>query len=197
MRSIFFACVLVLLQFCCSSDSYQPSTLPDAGDPKFIEECVQAHNRFRSGVNPPASNMLYMVRGCSRLTCKCVALWWCLWFSKIVLWSNAKKKKKKKLTSWSHKTYFFLKQRKRLWLSDGFMQSGVCILLPGLISSFEPQDFNAQPNAVVLCCEKPPRSKAPQLNSPGCNLCTDPSTTFHTWVSKGRDRCQTMLESCL
>ncbi|KAK2515207.1 Glipr1 [Columba guinea] len=60
MRSIFFACVLVLLQFCCSSDSYQPSTLPDVGDPKFIEECVQAHNRFRSGVNPPASNMLYM-----------------------------------------------------------------------------------------------------------------------------------------
>ncbi|NWW97354.1 GLIP1 protein, partial [Caloenas nicobarica] len=52
--------VLVLLQFCCSSDSYQPSTLPDVGDPKFIEECVKTHNRFRSGVNPPASNMLYM-----------------------------------------------------------------------------------------------------------------------------------------
>lgn len=63
MTSRFSACVLALLHFCCSSDSYERSTLPDIGDPKFIEECVTTHNRFRSGVNPPASNMLYMVRG--------------------------------------------------------------------------------------------------------------------------------------
>ncbi|XP_009580557.1 PREDICTED: glioma pathogenesis-related protein 1-like [Fulmarus glacialis] len=60
MTSRFSACVLALLHFCRSSDSYEPPTLPDVGDPKFIEECVRTHNRFRSGVNPPASNMLYM-----------------------------------------------------------------------------------------------------------------------------------------
>ncbi|KAM6321167.1 glioma pathogenesis-related protein 1 [Aegotheles albertisi] len=60
MLNRFSACVLALLHFCCSSVSYEPPTLPDVGDPKFIEECVQTHNRFRSGVNPPASNMLYM-----------------------------------------------------------------------------------------------------------------------------------------
>ncbi|XP_055567482.1 glioma pathogenesis-related protein 1-like isoform X2 [Falco biarmicus] len=60
MTSTFSACVLALLHFCCFSDSYEPPVLPDVGDPNFIEECVQTHNRFRSGVNPPASNMLYM-----------------------------------------------------------------------------------------------------------------------------------------
>ncbi|NWH74554.1 GLIP1 protein, partial [Piaya cayana] len=60
MISRFSACVLALLYFCHSSDAYEISTLPDVGDPKFIEECVQTHDRFRSGVNPPASNMLYM-----------------------------------------------------------------------------------------------------------------------------------------
>ncbi|NXG15349.1 GLIP1 protein, partial [Grallaria varia] len=60
MTSTLSACVLALLLFCRSSDSYEPSTLPDIRDPKFIEECVQTHNRFRSEVNPPASNMLYM-----------------------------------------------------------------------------------------------------------------------------------------
>ncbi|NWW65710.1 GLIP1 protein, partial [Ifrita kowaldi] len=60
MTSRFSTCVLALLLFCYSSDSYEPSTLPDPRDPKFIEECVQTHNRFRSGVDPPASNMLYM-----------------------------------------------------------------------------------------------------------------------------------------
>lgn len=60
MTSRFSACALALLLFCCSTDSYEPSTLPDPRDPKFIEECVQTHNRFRSEVDPPASNMLYM-----------------------------------------------------------------------------------------------------------------------------------------
>ncbi|KAM9389534.1 glioma pathogenesis-related protein 1 [Phaethornis superciliosus] len=60
MTSRFSTCVLALLHFFHSSDSYEPTVLPDIGDPKFIEECVKTHNRFRSGVNPPASNMLYM-----------------------------------------------------------------------------------------------------------------------------------------
>ncbi|NXE05620.1 GLIP1 protein, partial [Lophotis ruficrista] len=60
MRSSFSACVLALLYFCHSSDSRKPPILPDVRDPKFIEECVQTHNKFRSEVNPPASNMLYM-----------------------------------------------------------------------------------------------------------------------------------------
>lgn len=71
MISRLFTCVLPLLHFCLSSGLYQPKTLPDIGDAEFIEECVRTHNRFRSGVNPPASNMLYMVRGSSQLTCKC------------------------------------------------------------------------------------------------------------------------------
>ncbi|XP_025930070.1 glioma pathogenesis-related protein 1-like [Apteryx rowi] len=60
MASRLFTHVLALLHFCLSSDSYEPHTLPDIGDPQFIDECVRTHNRFRSGVNPPASNMLYM-----------------------------------------------------------------------------------------------------------------------------------------
>ncbi|NXV30504.1 GLIP1 protein, partial [Rissa tridactyla] len=60
MRSRFSACVLALLHLCRSSGSYEALTLPDVGDPEFIEECVQTHNRLRSEVNPPASNMLYM-----------------------------------------------------------------------------------------------------------------------------------------
>ncbi|XP_008276762.1 GLIPR1-like protein 1 isoform X2 [Stegastes partitus] len=35
-------------------------SLPDISDEKFIEECVREHNRARSSVSPPASNMLYM-----------------------------------------------------------------------------------------------------------------------------------------
>ncbi|NXN11983.1 GLIP1 protein, partial [Indicator maculatus] len=60
MTSRYSACVLALLHFCRASDSSEAPALPDVGDPKFIEECVQTHNRFRSGVNPPASSMLYM-----------------------------------------------------------------------------------------------------------------------------------------
>ncbi|NWR50468.1 GLIP1 protein, partial [Regulus satrapa] len=60
MTSRFSTCVLALLLFCCSSDSYEPPKLPDPRDPEFINECVQTHNTLRSGVDPPASNMLYM-----------------------------------------------------------------------------------------------------------------------------------------
>lgn len=35
-------------------------SLPDITDRKFIEDCVKEHNRARSSVSPPASNMLYM-----------------------------------------------------------------------------------------------------------------------------------------
>ncbi|XP_067416020.1 glioma pathogenesis-related protein 1-like isoform X2 [Emydura macquarii macquarii] len=37
-----------------------PDTLPDIEDAQFIEECVNAHNHFRSKVNPTASNMRHM-----------------------------------------------------------------------------------------------------------------------------------------
>ncbi|XP_039560168.1 glioma pathogenesis-related protein 1-like [Passer montanus] len=60
MTSKFSTCLLALLLFCYSSDCYDSSTLPDPRDPKFIEECVQTHNSWRSKVDPPASNMLYM-----------------------------------------------------------------------------------------------------------------------------------------
>ncbi|NXO71970.1 GLIP1 protein, partial [Phainopepla nitens] len=60
MTSRFSTCVLALLVFCYSSDSYDRSTLPDPRDPKFIEECVQTHNTLRTRVDPAASNMLYM-----------------------------------------------------------------------------------------------------------------------------------------
>ncbi|NWR71221.1 GLIP1 protein, partial [Centropus unirufus] len=60
MTRRFAACVLALLYFCRCSDSFERSTLPDIRDPEFIEECVRTHNRLRSGVNPPASNMRYM-----------------------------------------------------------------------------------------------------------------------------------------
>lgn len=35
-------------------------SLPEITDGKFIEECETEHNRARSSVSPPASNMLYM-----------------------------------------------------------------------------------------------------------------------------------------
>ncbi|KAM6961763.1 GLIPR1-like protein 1 [Tautogolabrus adspersus] len=35
-------------------------TLPEITDRKFIDECVKEHNRARSSVSPPASNMLHM-----------------------------------------------------------------------------------------------------------------------------------------
>ncbi|XP_068525262.1 glioma pathogenesis-related protein 1-like isoform X4 [Anas acuta] len=60
MMSRFFTCVLALLRFCLSAGSSTPQTLPDIGDAEFIEKCVTEHNKFRSAVNPPASDMLYM-----------------------------------------------------------------------------------------------------------------------------------------
>lgn len=36
-------------------------SLPEITDGKFIDECVKEHNRARSSVSPPASDMLYMV----------------------------------------------------------------------------------------------------------------------------------------
>ncbi|XP_031539185.1 glioma pathogenesis-related protein 1 [Vicugna pacos] len=43
-----------------SSSPYSASTLPDIDNEDFIKDCVQIHNKFRSGVNPTASDMLYM-----------------------------------------------------------------------------------------------------------------------------------------
>ncbi|KAB1269493.1 Glioma pathogenesis-related protein 1 [Camelus dromedarius] len=43
-----------------SSSPYSASTLPDIDNEDFIKDCVQIHNKFRSGVNPAASDMLYM-----------------------------------------------------------------------------------------------------------------------------------------
>ncbi|XP_057878896.1 glioma pathogenesis-related protein 1 [Melospiza melodia melodia] len=60
MTGRFSTCALALLLFCCSSDSFDPSKLPDSRDPEFIKLCVETHNTLRSGVNPPASNMLWM-----------------------------------------------------------------------------------------------------------------------------------------
>ncbi|XP_040886115.1 GLIPR1-like protein 1 [Toxotes jaculatrix] len=34
--------------------------MPEITDGKFIDECVREHNKARSSVSPPASNMLYM-----------------------------------------------------------------------------------------------------------------------------------------
>lgn len=96
MRSRFSACVLALLHLCRSSGSYEALTLPDVGDPEFIEECVQTHNRLRSEVNPPASNMLYMVRGSSRLhvrACSSVVVFMIL---KDCFCDQMQKRKKKK-----------------------------------------------------------------------------------------------------
>lgn len=36
-------------------------SLPEITDAKFMDDCVSEHNEARSSVNPPASNMLYMV----------------------------------------------------------------------------------------------------------------------------------------
>lgn len=35
--------------------------LPQISDRAFIDECVTEHNKARTSVSPPASNMLYMV----------------------------------------------------------------------------------------------------------------------------------------
>ncbi|XP_021114175.1 glioma pathogenesis-related protein 1 [Heterocephalus glaber] len=43
-----------------SSHSYTANTLPDIENEDFIKDCVRIHNKFRSEVNPTASDMLYM-----------------------------------------------------------------------------------------------------------------------------------------
>ncbi|CAM4473006.1 glioma pathogenesis-related protein 1-like [Caretta caretta] len=60
MKVRLFLGVLLLLNLLSSCYSYEPNTLPDIEDTQFIKECVNAHNNFRSKVNPPASNMLHM-----------------------------------------------------------------------------------------------------------------------------------------
>nr|XP_038028842.1 peptidase inhibitor R3HDML-like [Anas platyrhynchos] len=51
--------VLLLDLFACCR-AYAQYPLPDIEDAKFIEDCVSAHNNFRSKTNPPASNMFRM-----------------------------------------------------------------------------------------------------------------------------------------
>ncbi|XP_008631040.1 glioma pathogenesis-related protein 1-like [Corvus cornix cornix] len=60
MKITFYFAALFLLDFftCFHADLQYP--LPDIEDAKFIEDCVRAHNTFRSKVNPPASNMFRM-----------------------------------------------------------------------------------------------------------------------------------------
>ncbi|XP_067416021.1 glioma pathogenesis-related protein 1-like [Emydura macquarii macquarii] len=60
MKIILSLPVLVILDLSVCCYSYESNTLPDIEDKQFIEECVTAHNRFRSLVNPAASNMRHM-----------------------------------------------------------------------------------------------------------------------------------------
>lgn len=62
MKIAFFFAVLFLLDLFACCHTYDQYLLPDIEDAKFIEDCVRVHNDFRSKVNPPASNMLRMVR---------------------------------------------------------------------------------------------------------------------------------------
>ena len=39
----------------------QVPALPPISDKAFIRECVRSHNTYRRNVEPPASNMRYMV----------------------------------------------------------------------------------------------------------------------------------------
>ncbi|XP_004676563.2 PREDICTED: glioma pathogenesis-related protein 1 [Condylura cristata] len=49
-----------LVIFLASSHAYKKNTLPDIENEDFIKDCVRMHNKFRSEVNPIASDMLYM-----------------------------------------------------------------------------------------------------------------------------------------
>ncbi|NXB52591.1 GLIP1 protein, partial [Leucopsar rothschildi] len=60
MKITFFFAALFLLDFFTFFHAYLQYPLPDIEDAKFIEDCVRAHNTFRSKVNPQASNMLRM-----------------------------------------------------------------------------------------------------------------------------------------
>lgn len=196
MMSRFFTCVLPLLRFCLSAGSYTPQTLPDIGDAEFIEKCMREHNKFRSEVSPPASDMLYMVRGSSLLTCKRAALIITVFAVLRDDFCNQmlKKKKggrKKETVSGSHSSNSFLQQI-RVWLSDGFIWLGTCIVLPGSVSLSETRDFNPQPGAVAGAVKS---LLIPRHRSPGCDLCADLSTTFHTRVGEGGEHCQKALKS--
>ncbi|NXR75974.1 GLIP1 protein, partial [Pycnonotus jocosus] len=60
MKITFFFAALSSLDFFTFFHAYLQYPLPDIEDAKFIEDCVRAHNTFRSEVNPPASNMFRM-----------------------------------------------------------------------------------------------------------------------------------------
>nr|XP_009510114.1 PREDICTED: glioma pathogenesis-related protein 1-like [Phalacrocorax carbo] len=60
MKITFYFAALFLLDVFTCCHAYPQFPLPDIEDGKFIEDCVTAHNKFRSKVNPPASNMFRM-----------------------------------------------------------------------------------------------------------------------------------------
>ncbi|XP_021153828.1 glioma pathogenesis-related protein 1 [Columba livia] len=60
MKITFLFVVLFLLDLFTCGHADPPYPLPDIGDATFIQDCVRAHNKFRSQVNPPASNMFRM-----------------------------------------------------------------------------------------------------------------------------------------
>lgn len=198
MTSRFSACVLALLLFCYSSDSYEPSTLPDIRDPKFIEECVQTHNRFRSGVDPPASNMLYMVRESSWLIYKCVALRWCLRFFKTAFVFKCKQSEKNPQKPGVIRQLLFKAEKKALifrWLyAIGYVYSFALTEIPQ-----SKPEISALSRALSLCCV---RSRLvarhhTQLGSRRCAFMCVSEHNFHAPVSESRACCQTALESFL
>ncbi|XP_028934397.1 glioma pathogenesis-related protein 1-like isoform X1 [Ornithorhynchus anatinus] len=52
--------VIAFSVFSICGYSDKEDSLPDIENEDFIKDCVQIHNKLRSEVNPPASNMLYM-----------------------------------------------------------------------------------------------------------------------------------------
>ncbi|NWU54963.1 GLIP1 protein, partial [Dromas ardeola] len=60
MKTTFFFAALLLPDLFACGHAYPQYPLPDIEDPKFIEDCLRTHNKFRSKVNPPASNMFRM-----------------------------------------------------------------------------------------------------------------------------------------
>ncbi|NXF06857.1 GLIP1 protein, partial [Smithornis capensis] len=60
MKITFFFAVFFLLDLFACFCAYLQYPLPDIEDAKFIEDCVRAHNTFRSKVKPAASNMFRM-----------------------------------------------------------------------------------------------------------------------------------------
>ncbi|NXT47170.1 GLIP1 protein, partial [Pluvianellus socialis] len=60
MKNTFSFAALFLLDLFACCQAFPQHPLPDIEDAKFIDDCVRAHNKFRSKVNPPASNMFRM-----------------------------------------------------------------------------------------------------------------------------------------